>query len=189
MVLVPYKAARTQSGKSQVCEFGGLEAKVKQANRNFQYVSPDQSSWSAYSVYHLLILIWRIIREKKERRNRKGRGDIFCSPGGFIRQGSLIEDFNTIPANLSRELFRIQSELKTDQITLKQVGDLRVLLTARKRKENKVILTMTINAKSQWQCFGRRSRKRMLHQRQMRKSVITIVRRFIQLTQCPLHGR
>ena len=51
--------------------------------------------------------------------------------------------------NLSRELFRIQSELKTDQITLKQVGDLRVLLTARKRKENKAILTMTINAKSQ----------------------------------------
>ena len=29
----------------------------------------------------------------------------------------------------------------------------------------------------------------MLHQRQMRKSVITIVRHFIQLTRCPLHGR
>ena len=60
-----------------------------------------------------------------------------------------MEDFNTISANLSRELFRIQSELKTDQITPKQVGDLRVLQTARKSKENKVILTMTINAKSQ----------------------------------------
>ena len=39
MVLVPYKAARMQSGKSQVCEFGGLEAKVKQANRNFQHLN------------------------------------------------------------------------------------------------------------------------------------------------------
>ena len=35
MVLVLYKAARTQSGKSQVYEFGGLEAKVKQANRTW----------------------------------------------------------------------------------------------------------------------------------------------------------
>ena len=65
--------------------------------------------------------------------------------GGLIREGSLIKDFNTVSANLSRELFRLQSELKT----LKQVGDLRALLTARKTKENKVILTMTINAKSQ----------------------------------------
>ena len=54
-----------------------------------------------------------------------------------------------VSANLSRELFRIQSELKTHQITPKQVGDLRVLKTARKSKEKKVILTMTINAKSQ----------------------------------------
>ena len=49
---------------------------------------------------------------------------------------------------LSRELFRIQSELEAGQIIPKQVGDLRALLTARKSKE-KVILTMTINAKSQ----------------------------------------
>ena len=90
---------------------------------------------------------------------------------------------------LSRELSRIQNQLKKDRITPKQVGDLQALPTARKSKENKVILTMTINAKSQWQCFGRRSRKRMLHPRQMTKSVITIVRRFIQLTRCPLRGR
>ena len=145
-----------------------------------------------YSVSHLLILIWRIIREKKERPNRKGRGGgyLFCSPvyWGAYKRGELNRGF-TVSANLSRELFRIQRELKTGQITPKQVRDLRALQTARMSNENKVILTMTINAKSQWQCFGRRSRKRMLHQRQMRKSVITIVRRFIQLTQCPLHGR
>ena len=63
--------------------------------------------------------------------------------GGGLNRGF------TVSSNLSRELFRIQSELKTDQITPKQVGDLRVLQTARKSKENKVILTMTINAKSQ----------------------------------------
>ena len=49
---------------------------------------------------------------------------------------------------LSHELFRIQSELEAGQIIPKQVRDLRALLTARKSKE-KVILTMTINAKSQ----------------------------------------
>ena len=50
---------------------------------------------------------------------------------------------------LSRELSRIQNQLKKDRITPKQVGDLQALPTARKSKENKVILTMTINAKSQ----------------------------------------
>ena len=49
---------------------------------------------------------------------------------------------------LSRELFRIRSELKTDRITSKQVGDHQAFLTTRKSKE-KMILTMTINAKSQ----------------------------------------
>ena len=39
MVLVPNKAARTQRGKFQLYEFGGLEAKVKQANRNFQHLN------------------------------------------------------------------------------------------------------------------------------------------------------
>ena len=63
-------------------------------------------------------------------------------------RGALNRGF-TVSANLSRELFRIQSQLKTHQITSKQVGDLRVLQTARKSKKNKVILTMTINAKSQ----------------------------------------
>ena len=154
--------------------------------------------WLFILSFILIISLWRIIREEEERANRKAGGEVgelFCSlytmylrGVGAYKRGELNRGF-TVSSNLSRELCRIHSELKTDQITPKQVGDLRVLQTARKSKENKVILTMTINAKSQWQCFGRRSRKRMLHQRQMRKSVITIVRRFIQLTRCPLHGR
>ena len=143
----------------------------------------------------LIISWWKIIREKEERANRKAGGEVgviillpvYLGRGGAYKRGELNRGF-TVSSDLSRELFRIQSELKTDQITPKQVGDLRALLTARKSK-GKVILTMTINAKSQWQCSGRRSRKRMLHQRQMRKSVITIVRRFIQVTRCLLHGR
>ena len=68
--------------------------------------------------------------------------------GGSYKRGELNRGF-TVSANLSRELFRIQSELKTHQITPKQVGDLRILQTARNSKKNKVILTLTINAKSQ----------------------------------------
>ena len=73
---------------------------------------------------------------------------VYLGRGGAYKRGKLNRGF-TVSSNLSRELFRIQSELKTDQITPKQVGDLRALRTARKRKENQVILTMTINAKSQ----------------------------------------
>ena len=144
----------------------------------------------------LTISLWRIIREKEERANRKAGGEVdliislpvYLGRGGAYKRGKLNRGF-TVSSNLSRELFRIQNELKTDQITLKQVGDLRVLQTAKKSKGNKVNLTMTINAKSQWQCFGRPYRKRMLRQRQTRKIVITIVRHFIQLTRCPLRGR
>ena len=64
--------------------------------------------------------------------------------GRGYKRGELIRGF-TVYSNLSRELFRIQSELKAS----KQEGDLRALLTARKGKENKGILTMLINAKSQ----------------------------------------
>ena len=153
--------------------------------------------WLFILSFILIIWLWRIIREKEERANRKAGGEVgviillplyLGGGGGAYKRGELNRGF-TVSANLWRELLRVQRELKTHQITPKQVGDLRVLQTARKSKENKVILTMTINAKSQWQCFGRRSRKRMLHQRRMRKSVITIVRHFIQLTRCPLHGR
>ena len=80
---------------------------------------------------------------------------LFCSlytmylrGSGAYKRGELNLGF-TVSSNLSRELCRIQSELKTDQITPKQVGDRRVLQTARKSKKSKVILTMTINAKSQ----------------------------------------
>ena len=100
----------------------------------------------------------RIIREKEERANRKTGGEvgfIILLPvhlggrgGGSYKRGELNRGF-MVSANLSRELFRIQSELKTHQITPKQVGDLRILQTARNSKKNKVILTLTINAKSQ----------------------------------------
>ena len=73
---------------------------------------------------------------------------VYLGRGGAYKRGELNRGF-TVSSDLSRELFRIQSELKTDQITPKQVGDLRVLQTARKSKKSKVILTMTINAKSQ----------------------------------------
>ena len=73
---------------------------------------------------------------------------VYLGRGGAYKRGKLNREF-TVSSNLSRELFRIQNELKTDQITPKQVGDLRALRTARKREENQVILTMTINAKSQ----------------------------------------
>ena len=147
--------------------------------------------WLFILSFILVISLWRIIREKEEGANRKAGerwGQLFCSLytwEAYKTRGTQ----SRIYGELSRELCRIHNELKTDQITSKQVGDLQALPTARKSKENKVILTMTINAKSQWQCFGRRSRKRMLHQKQMRKSVITTVRHFIQLTRCPLHGR
>ena len=73
---------------------------------------------------------------------------VYLGRGGAYKRGKLNRGF-TVSSHLSRELFRIQNELKTDQITPKQVGDLRVLQTERKSKKSKVILTMTINAKSQ----------------------------------------
>ena len=73
---------------------------------------------------------------------------VYLGRGGAYKRGELNRGF-TVSANLSRELFRIQRELKTGQITPKQVRDLRALQTARMSNENKVILTMTINAKSQ----------------------------------------
>ena len=86
---------------------------------------------------------------RKELTGRRGRGgsNYFapCILGGLIREGSSIEDLRYL------QIYHVNYlgyRAKTDQITAKQVGDLRALLTARKSKGN-VILTMTINAKSQ----------------------------------------
>ena len=102
---------------------------------------------------HFIIYFNNFVGKNNKREGRREEIIILLpvylgERGGSYKRGELNRGF-MVSANLSRELFRIQSELKTHKITPKQVGDLRILQTARNSKKNKVILTLTINAKSQ----------------------------------------